>query len=75
MANGVDVEALKQHVPDAMVEAFAACGSIEQVAEKIEAYWSVADSLCPTPPIWGLPAEKVQSYAAAIAGFVSSQCR
>ena len=70
---GVDVEALKQHVPDEMVEAFAACGPMEKVAEKVEPFWQIADSMCPTPPIWGLPEEKVQSYAEALAGFVHAQ--
>ena len=70
---GVDVEALKKHVPDEMVETFAACGPIDEVTEKIEPYWEVADSICPTPPIWGLPAESVNAYAEALAGFVHSQ--
>ena len=67
---GVDVEALKKHVPDEMVETFAACGPMEVVAEKIEPYWQIADSICPTPPIWGLPEDRVQAYAEALAGFV-----
>lgn len=70
---GVDVEALKQHVPDEMVETFAACGPMDEVAEKVERYWQVADSICPTPPIWGLPQEKVLAYAEALAGFVHLQ--
>jgi hypothetical protein len=40
------------------------------VAEKIEPYWQIADSICPTPPIWGLPEDRVQAYAEALAGFV-----
>lgn len=70
---GVDVEALKKHVPNEMVETFAACGSADEVTEKVEPYWQIADSICPTPPIWGLPAEKVQRYAEALAGFVHIQ--
>jgi len=70
---GVDVESLKRHVPDEMVEAFAACGPMEEVAEKIEPYWNIADSICPTPPIWGLPQERVMAYAEALAGFVHAQ--
>lgn len=70
---GVDVEALKKHVPDEMVETFAACGPMDEVAEKVEPYWKIADSMCPTPPIWGLPEEKVQSYGQALAGFVQAQ--
>lgn len=70
---GVDVEALKKHVPDAMVETFAACGPMDEVAEKVEPFWRIADSMCPTPPIWGLAEEKVQYYAQALAGFVHAQ--
>lgn len=70
---GVDVEALKKHVPDEMVETFAACGPMEEVVEKVEPYWQIADSICPTPPIWGLSAEKVQAYSEALAGFVHVQ--
>lgn len=75
IGQGVDVEALKKHVPDEMVETFAACGSMDEVAEKIEPYWQIADSICPTPPIWGLSAERVQAYSEALAGFVHLQRR
>jgi probable F420-dependent oxidoreductase len=70
---GVDVEALKKHVPDEMVETFVACGSMEEVAEAVEPFWQMADSMCPTPPVWGIPQEKVQYYSQALAGFVHSQ--
>jgi hypothetical protein len=70
---GVDVEALKKHVPDEMVETFAACGPMEEVAEAVEPFWQMADSMCPTPPVWGIPQEKVQYYSQALAGFVHSQ--
>jgi alkanesulfonate monooxygenase SsuD/methylene tetrahydromethanopterin reductase-like flavin-dependent oxidoreductase (luciferase family) len=70
---GVNVESLKKHVPDEMVETFAACGPMDEVAEKVEPFWQIADSMCPTPPIWGLPQEKVQYYAEALAAFVHTQ--
>jgi alkanesulfonate monooxygenase SsuD/methylene tetrahydromethanopterin reductase-like flavin-dependent oxidoreductase (luciferase family) len=70
---GVDVESLKKHVPDEMVETFAACGPMDVVAEKIEPFWAIADSICPTPPIWGLSQDKVAAYAEALAGFVAAQ--
>lgn len=73
ISQGVDVEALKKHVPDEMVETFAACGPMEEVAEKIEPFWQIADSICPTPPVWGIPPEKVQHYSEALAGFVHTQ--
>jgi hypothetical protein len=70
---GVDVEALKKHVPDEMVETFVACGPVDEVAEAVEPFWTMADSICPTPPIWGISQEKVQQYSEALAGFVHSQ--
>ncbi len=73
ISQGVDVQALKKHVPDEMVETFAACGPAEEVAEKVEPYWKIADSMCPTPPIWGLEPEKVQYYSQALACFVHAQ--
>ena len=73
IGQGVNVEALKKHVPDEMVETFAACGSMDEVAEAVEPYWQLADSLCPTPPVWGISQEKVQQYSEALAGFVHSQ--
>ena len=56
-----------------MVETFVACGPMDEVAEAVEPFWQMADSFCPTPPIWGIPQEKVQSYSEALAGFVHSQ--
>jgi probable F420-dependent oxidoreductase len=55
-------------VPDEMVETFITCGSADEVRKKIEPLWEVADSLCPVPPPYGLPAEKVIAYGGAIAG-------
>jgi probable F420-dependent oxidoreductase len=54
-------------VPDEMVETFVACGSPDEVRVRIEPLWQVADSLCPAPPSYGLPPEKVFAYTAAIA--------
>jgi alkanesulfonate monooxygenase SsuD/methylene tetrahydromethanopterin reductase-like flavin-dependent oxidoreductase (luciferase family) len=65
--------ALKKHVPDEMVETFVACGPLEEVAEAVEPFWQMADSMCPTPPVWGIPQEKVQYYSQALAAFVHSQ--
>ena len=70
---GLDVEVLKKHVPDEMVETFVACGPMDEVAEAVEPFWTMADSICPTPPIWGISQEKVQHYSEALAGFVLSQ--
>jgi alkanesulfonate monooxygenase SsuD/methylene tetrahydromethanopterin reductase-like flavin-dependent oxidoreductase (luciferase family) len=54
-------------VSDEMVETFVACGRPADVRERIEPLWQVADALCPVPPSYGLPPEKVFAYTAAIA--------
>ena len=54
-------------VPDERVEAFITCGPADEVRKKIEPLWEVADSLCPVPAPYGLPAQKVLSYGGAIA--------
>jgi alkanesulfonate monooxygenase SsuD/methylene tetrahydromethanopterin reductase-like flavin-dependent oxidoreductase (luciferase family) len=67
-----DITSFKHHVPDAMVETFVAVGSVEEVSEKLEPLWSVADHLCPAPPMWNLSAEKVTFYTQAIAGYIAA---
>lgn len=54
-------------VPDEMVHAFVAVGSPDEVRARIEPLWRFADSLCPVPPVYGLPFERVAGYHAAIA--------
>ena len=54
-------------VPDEMVRTFVLCGKPEQVQERVERAWTVADSLCLVPPFYGLPPEKLARYAAATA--------
>ena len=54
-------------VPDQMVEAFVACGTVDEVRKKLEPLWDVADSLCPVPPVYGLSAEKLMAYGGGIA--------
>jgi alkanesulfonate monooxygenase SsuD/methylene tetrahydromethanopterin reductase-like flavin-dependent oxidoreductase (luciferase family) len=49
--------------PDEMVRAFVMCGKPESVRERIERAWTVADSLCLVPPVYGLPLEKLAAYA------------
>lgn len=55
-------------VPDEMVEAIVACGTPDEVRNKVEPLWGVADSLCPVPPVYALPPQKLIAYAGAIAG-------
>lgn len=68
-----DISSFKHNVSDAMVETFVAVGPADEVAEKLEPLWSVADHLCPTPPLWNLAPETVQAYAERIGHFVAAQ--
>ena len=68
-----DISSFKHHVTDAMVETFVATGPVDEVCEKLEPLWTVADHLCPTPPLWNLPAEKIQAYSERIGHFVAAQ--
>ena len=54
-------------VPDEMVETFVTCGPVDEVRKRIEPLWDVANSLCPVPAPYGLPAQKVLAYGGAIA--------
>jgi probable F420-dependent oxidoreductase len=58
-----DVASHARLVPDEMVRAFVVCGKPESVRERIERAWTVADSLCLVPPVYGLPLEKLAAYA------------
>jgi probable F420-dependent oxidoreductase len=60
-------------VPDEMVRAFVLLGSRDNVLSQMEPLWGVADSLCPTPPLWSLPPEKVQFYVEGIGAMVAEQ--
>lgn len=70
-----DISSFKHNVTDEMVETFVAVGSMDEVCEKLEPLWSVADHLCPTPPLWNLSPEKIQAYSERIGLFVSEQTR
>ena len=54
-------------VPVEMVETFVTCGPADEVRKRIEPLWDVANSLCPVPAPYGLPAQKVLAYGGAIA--------
>lgn len=62
-----DYQSVAHLVPDEMVRAFVAVGEPEKVRERIERAWSVADSLCIVPPVYGLPPEKTLYYLGMIA--------
>jgi len=54
-------------VPDEMARTFAACGTPEQVRERIEPLWQRANSMLILPPNWGLTPEQLAAKMAAIA--------
>ncbi len=62
-----DYAGVAQLVPDEMVETFVTCGPPDEVRKKVEPLWEVADSLCPVPPVYTLPPEKLLAYTGAIA--------
>ncbi len=62
-----DYLSLAHLVPDEMAQTFVVCGTADEVRRRIEPAWEVVDSLTLAPPVYGLPAEKVFSYAGAIA--------
>lgn len=62
-----DVLAHGDLVPDDMARAFVVAGRPDEVRARIERAWSVADSLCLVPPVYGLSGQKLGAYAEAIA--------
>jgi len=67
-----NVQSILNQVPDEMVKAFVACGSIEQVLEQLEPYWTAADSLCPMTPYRHLSYEKLAFYGGGIFQLVAA---
>jgi alkanesulfonate monooxygenase SsuD/methylene tetrahydromethanopterin reductase-like flavin-dependent oxidoreductase (luciferase family) len=70
--NHGNVLAILDQVPDEMVEAFVACGSIEHVLEQLEPYWKTADSLCPMTPYRHLSPEKLHFYGGGLFQLVAA---
>ncbi len=66
-----DLAAAAKLVPDEMVHTFVTAGSPEEVSERIERVWGVADSLCPVPPTWGLDPAEIFAYGERIAGIIA----
>jgi len=54
-------------VPDEMARTFVACGTPDQVRERIEPLWQRANSMLILPPSWGLSPEQLAAKTAAIA--------
>jgi len=57
----------KALVPDEMVRTFVLCGKPEQVRERVERAWTVADSMCLVPPFYAVSPEKLAFYGEQIA--------
>ena len=54
-------------VPDEMARTFAACGTPDQVRERIEPLWKRANSMLILPPSWGLSPEEINAQIQMIA--------
>ena len=54
-------------IPDAMVHTFAIVGPPEEVRQRIERHWEIANSVTPVPPFSGLSLQAVRRYEEAIA--------
>jgi alkanesulfonate monooxygenase SsuD/methylene tetrahydromethanopterin reductase-like flavin-dependent oxidoreductase (luciferase family) len=67
-----DVSSVLRHVSDEMVEAFVACGSVDEVLERIEPFWDAVDSLCPMAPYRDLNMEQLTAYNAGLFKLVAS---
>jgi alkanesulfonate monooxygenase SsuD/methylene tetrahydromethanopterin reductase-like flavin-dependent oxidoreductase (luciferase family) len=70
-----DVSKVIANVSDEMVEAFVACGSVDEVLEKIEPFWSGVDSLCPMTPYRNLTLEQLTMYNGGIYQMVAEARR
>jgi alkanesulfonate monooxygenase SsuD/methylene tetrahydromethanopterin reductase-like flavin-dependent oxidoreductase (luciferase family) len=67
-----DVRPILDQIPDEMVNAFVACGSVDEVLEHLEPYWSTADSLCPMTPYRYLAPEKLYFYGGGLFQLVAA---
>jgi alkanesulfonate monooxygenase SsuD/methylene tetrahydromethanopterin reductase-like flavin-dependent oxidoreductase (luciferase family) len=67
--------AIMHHVPDEMVLAFVACGSVDEVLEQIEPYWRVADSLCCMAPYRHFTLEQHMFYSGGLHRLVAAATR
>ena len=70
-----DVSSVVGNIPDEMVLAFCACGSVEDVLEQIEPFWDVVDSLAPMTPYRNLSMEKLHYYYGGLFELVAAARR
>ena len=62
-----DYLSVKHLVTDEMAQTFVACGTPDEVRERVSAIWEFADSACLNPPSYGLDAGAMLAYGARIA--------
>lgn len=67
-----DVSGVVGNVSDEMVEAFVACGPVDEVLERIEPFWEVVDSLCPITPYRDLSMDQMTAYGAGLFELVAT---
>ena len=67
-----DVMSIVHHVPDEMVKAFVSCGSVEQVLEALEPYWTIADTMTVMTPYRHLSMEKMMFYGQGLFQLVAA---
>jgi alkanesulfonate monooxygenase SsuD/methylene tetrahydromethanopterin reductase-like flavin-dependent oxidoreductase (luciferase family) len=70
-----DVSSVIKNVSDDVVRAFVKCGSVDDVLEQIEPFWSVVDSLCPMTPYRNLTIEQLTRYNEGIYRLVAEAKR
>lgn len=61
-----DLAGAAECVTEEMVRTFVLLGSAEEVQRRIEALWDIADALCPVPPAYGLPPDRLMTYSQRI---------
>jgi alkanesulfonate monooxygenase SsuD/methylene tetrahydromethanopterin reductase-like flavin-dependent oxidoreductase (luciferase family) len=57
-----DLAAMPGHIPDEMVDAYAAAGPLDKVRERVEAVAERADGLFLTPPSYFLAPDEIADY-------------
>lgn len=70
--NQSNVMSIVHHVPDEMVQTFVACGDIEQVMERLEPYWDVADTMTVMSPYREMSLEKLMYYGQGLFQLVAA---
>jgi len=62
-----DYQGVAHLVPDEMASTFVITGTPEEVRQKLEPAWELADAMCLIPPVLSLPPEQTEAYFNTIA--------